>query len=433
MLSERVLTKFLKGVTKKYLSLEHIGVSTLPDPRDGVSYYLYAHVPFCHVLCPYCSFNRFIYQEDKALSYFRQLRAEMRLVADMGYQFQSMYFGGGTPTICVDELLKTIDLAHDLFDIKEISCETNPNYLTPEFARRFEGRIQRLSVGVQSFNDKLLRQMCRYEKFGPGSGNLKRIKDFVGAFPALNVDMIFNIPQQTPDILMEDIGMVMESGASQISYYPLMTAPAVASAMNKTVGQVNYRREHAYYKQVYKALSTTYKLASAWTFSHKDFGMIDEYIVESEEYVGIGSGSFSYLKGGLYVNTFSLRQYAHQINSNRLSVTAMRQYGRHEQMRYRFMMELFGLRFDKKKFKRDFGVPVEVGLWYEMVYMQASGAFASNNADELTLSPRGRYLLVVMMREFFTSLNNVREEALQALEPDERSLVLNTRHWPVPL
>ena len=433
MIAERVLTKFLKGVTKKYLSLEHIGVSTLPEPRDGASYFLYAHVPFCHVLCPYCSFNRFIFQEDKAHAYFHQLRTEMRLVADMGYQFQSMYFGGGTPTICVDELLRTIDLAHDLFDIKEISCETNPNYLTSEFARQFEGRIQRLSVGMQSFNDKLLRQMCRYQKFGHGSDNLKRIQDFVGAFPALNVDMIFNIPQQTPDILMEDIHMVMESGASQVSYYPLMTAPAVAQSMDKTVGRVNYAREYAYYRKVFKALSETYDLASAWTFSHKDIGMIDEYIVESEEYVGIGSGSFSYLNGGLYVNTFSLRQYAQQINSGRLSVTAMRQYGLHEQMRYRFMMELFGLRFDKKRFVRDFGVPVEVGLWYEMVYMQASGAFASNNADELTLSPRGRYLLVVMMREFFTSLNNVREEALQALEPDERSLVLNTRHWPVPL
>ena len=141
MLAERVLTKFLKGVTKKYLSLEHIGVSTLPEPRDGASYYLYAHVPFCHVLCPYCSFNRFIFQEDKALSYYRQLRSEMRLVADMGYQFRSMYIGGGTPTICVDELLKTIDLAHDLFEIHEVSCETNPTCLTPEFARRFRGEV----------------------------------------------------------------------------------------------------------------------------------------------------------------------------------------------------------------------------------------------------------------------------------------------------
>lgn len=65
------------------------------------------------------------------------------------------------------------------------------------------------------------------------------------------------------------------------------------------------------------------------------------------------------------------------------------------------MMQLFGLRLDKRQFERDFGMSVERGLPVEMGFMRACGAFATDNADELTLTPKGRYLVVVMMRQFF--------------------------------
>lgn len=69
------------------------------------------HVPFCERLCPYCSFNRFPYREQRARDYFQALRQEMRMLADQGYDFESVYVGGGTPTVDIDELCETIDLA----------------------------------------------------------------------------------------------------------------------------------------------------------------------------------------------------------------------------------------------------------------------------------------------------------------------------------
>jgi hypothetical protein len=92
-------------------------------------------------------------------------------------------------------------------------------------------------------------------------------------------------------------------------------------------------------------------------------------------------------------------------------------------MRYRFLMELFGLRLDKRAFQRDFGVTIDRGLRMEMSYMRAVGAFDHDDADEITLTPRGRYLLVAMMREFFIGVNNVRDQARAALKPDERQLL----------
>jgi hypothetical protein len=88
-------------------------------------------------------------------------------------------------------------------------------------------------------------------------------------------------------------------------------------------------------------------------------------------------------------------------------------------MRYRFLMELFGGELNKSHFKESFNIPIELGLPVEMTFMSLSGAFAINNTEKITLTPTGRYLLVVMMREFFSSMDKVREQARMAMSPGE--------------
>lgn len=420
LLSQYILTPYLKKMTRQYLKLSPAGIKNLPAPRDGKTYTLYVHVPFCESLCPYCSFNRFLLQEQKARDYFKRLREEMRMTYQSGYRFNSMYIGGGTPTVLIDELAETIDLARELFPINEVSCETNPNHLIPEVVGKLQGRVQRLSVGVQSFDDDLLIQMGRHAKFGSSADILEKIRWAAPHFLSLNVDMIYNFPNQTEDILRKDVRTVIESGAQQTTFYPLMTSPSVSKIMDRSVGRVDYGREARYYQIVLDELGDAFEPMSAWTFHRAGVGMIDEYIVEDEEYVGIGSGAFSYLDGSLYINTFSLKEYARAIDEGRMSVSAFQAYGKREQMRYRFMMELFSLRFDRLRFRRAFGVPVERGLWFEMLFMYLVGAFSKVANDSITMSPRGKYLSVVLMREFFSGVNNVRDQARQALSDDER-------------
>lgn len=168
MLSERLLSTVVRGCTNQYLRLTPCEETRIPDPVPGQRYMLYMHVPFCERLCPYCSFNRFPFAEDRARPYFANMRKEMLMLKELGYDFDSVYIGGGTPTIMLDELCETIDLARDTFSIKEVSSETNPNHLIPEYLDKLQGRIQRLSVGVQSFDNGLLKQMDRYEKYGSG-------------------------------------------------------------------------------------------------------------------------------------------------------------------------------------------------------------------------------------------------------------------------
>lgn len=433
MLSERMLTAVVRQCTKNYLKLQPTDDVRVPAPKPGQKYMLYMHVPFCERLCPYCSFNRFPFAEERAVPYFASMRKEMMMLKDLGYDFESLYVGGGTPTIMIDELCDTIDLAKETFSIKEVSSETNPNHLIPSYLDKLQGRVQRLSVGVQSFDDGLLKQMDRYDKYGSGAEILERIGEASPYFTSLNVDMIFNFPAQTEDILINDIERVVESGTSQTTFYPLMASPSVARQLARTVGRVDYAREQTYYQIIDELLTggtdPLFDHGSAWTYNKRGTeaagadAMIDEYVVDYEEYPAIGSGGITYLGENLYVNTFSVNDYNAAIAQNRMSLMGKTTFSKRDRMRYRFMMQLFGLRLDKRQFEHDFGCTVEAGLPVEMAFMKASGAFERDTRDELTLTPKGRYLMVVMMRQFFIGVNNLRDQARAALVGEERELI----------
>ena len=456
MLAERMLSAVVAGCTKQYLKLSPTSEVRMPAPKPGQPYMLYMHVPFCERLCPYCSFNRFPMREDRARRYFQNMRAEMLMLRELGYDFQSVYIGGGTPTILIDELCETIDLARDTFPgIQEVSSETNPNHLIPSYLEKLRGRVQRLSVGVQSFDDGLLRQMDRYDKYGSGDEIFERLGEASPYFVSMNADMIFNFPAQTEDILIRDIERVIASGASQTTFYPLMASPSVQKQMARTVGRVDYSREKRFYETICELLTGAlpgcdlgtgahgerglFEFGSAWTFNRRgalgsdgafiagdDAPMIDEYVVDFEEYPAIGSGGITYLGDTLYVNTFSVVDYNDAVERGAMSMMGSTRFSLHDRMRYRFMMQLFGLRLDKRAFKRDFGLPVELGLPAEMAFMRLNGAFATDNADELTLTARGRYLIVVMMRQFFIGVNNLRDQAREALTGEERELIFGS-------
>jgi len=413
----------MRRAVSRQLALTDTSITSLPGPVPGKPYMLYVHVPFCERLCPYCSFNRFPFDQAPATAYFKQLRDEMRMVAELGFDFESMYVGGGTPTVDIAELCTTIDLAKELFSIREVSSETNPNHLHPRWIEPLQGRVDRFSVGVQSFDDELLKQMDRYDKYGSSEEILERLRSVEGAFHSLNVDMIFNFPSQTPEVLARDIELVKSTGCNQTTFYPLMASAAVAESLRRTVGAVDYNREARYYRTIVEGLADKFTPASAWTFSRTGEGMIDEYIVDYEEYVGVGSGAFSFLDGQILVSTFSLREYGERIEAGLTTVTRSRRFKRVDLMRYRFLMSLFGMSLDKRVFESDFGTPIEHALPIEIAYMRSAGAFAIDNSEQFVLTEKGRYLLVAMMREFFISVNNLRDQARNALSGDERKLL----------
>ena len=201
-----ITDRIMDFYTKRYLHCDPVILKNPPPPQDGHKYLLYAHIPFCHTLCSYCTFHRFLFKEHVARADFVNLRKEMDYVKALGYDFHSMYVGGGTTTIIEEELIKTLEHARKLFpSIKEISCETDPQIITTPQFRNLKGLVDRMSIGVQSFNDDLLKLSERYEKFGSGEQIFERLQYAQELFPTCNIDMMFGFRGQTLDMLHEDM------------------------------------------------------------------------------------------------------------------------------------------------------------------------------------------------------------------------------------
>ncbi len=431
VIAERTLTAVMRKLNRRFIAHD-IPVRGFPSPNPGKEYVLYCHVPFCQRLCTYCGFNRFLYNHERSTRYYRSLREEMRMVSRLGYRFTSMYIGGGTPTILLDELCETIDLARELFDIREVSCETSPNHLGPELVEKLSGRVQRMSVGVQSFDDVLLDQMDRYTKYGCGEELFERVRSVAGAFRSTNVDMIFNFPSQTPEMLHRDVVLLRATGVNQTTFYPLMASPETGKSLAHTIGRISYAKEQRFYRILCDELSHDFAASSAWTFSKRGGGMIDEYIVDYDEYLGIGSGAVSFLDGRVYGNTFSLSAYHDAVDNGRLSVsTCGRRFSRRAMMAYRFATELFALKLDKRAFRREFGLRVEVAMAPEYAWLKAAGAFERDDEDLLTLTDKGRYLVLVIMREMLAGQNELRDVMRAALPAEEREMLLDNANAAV--
>ncbi len=294
-LLEPILNTFYRFKMRAVLDFETCADLTPPPPPAGEPLLLYIHVPFCETLCPYCSFHRFYYEEGVAAAYFNALRQELRLYRDAGFDFQSIYIGGGTPTIDPAELAKTLQTARDLFSVREVSCETNPNHIVGDRLDALADLgIDRLSVGVQTFDDSLLERIGRLEKYGNGREILERLAVASERFDTLNVDMIFNIPTQTDADLGRDLDILDSLAPAQVTFYPLMSAPSVLTKLRRTVGDVSYIREKRFFHMILERMRSDYRDSTAWCFSRRK-GMVDEYVI-AYDYYGAAEPSATWTK-----------------------------------------------------------------------------------------------------------------------------------------
>jgi coproporphyrinogen III oxidase-like Fe-S oxidoreductase len=405
-LIDSLLIRLFRFRTRGFMKMEEADGRVPPVPVGDA--YLYVHIPFCEVLCPFCSFHRVQHRTAQARSYFASLREEIRRYHAAGHRFTGVYFGGGTPTCEPAELVETIGLVRSLFGVGEVSVETNPKDLQPPLleALRAAG-VTRLSVGVQSFDDQLLHEMERHTKYGNGAETAERIRLAAPYFPTLNVDLIFNQPHQTLESLQRDLAIFRTLGANQISMYPLMTSPTVLRRMEKNMGQPDQRRLRQFYQAIVRELSPDFTPSSAWCFTKSGQGS-DEYLVASENYVGVGSGAFSYLDGTLYSTSFSLQAYGERIRDGLTGITTRHQLGETDRMRYTLLVKMFGLGLDQDWARARYGRRFFRKLWGELRTMEVLGA-ATRDARGWRLTGRGMFWLMLMMSEFFESVNAYRD------------------------
>lgn len=380
----------------------------LPDGRHK-DYLLYLHTPFCESLCPYCSFHRCEYQATLVETYFRALKEEISIYRQNGFRFRSAYIGGGTPTIRMDLLVDLIESIQNEQALEELSIETNPNHLAVEQLQLLKAvGVNRLSVGVQSFDDQVLHHIGRLEKYGSSQTIIRALSQAQGIIDTLNVDLIFNIPIQTDQSLRHDLDVIHSLKPDQVTFYPLMAAPSVERTLNQMLGPLDFFQEQRQYQTILAKMSADYIASTAWCFSRSRTA-VDEYLVEHDEYVGLGSGSFGFFNGRLFINTFSIGEYNRKLLRGEWPLHKLKTFAPRELRYYLLLRRLFSLQVKAPSLEAELRSLGASNPKWLLNGLRLLGLF-DREADTIKMTEKGMYFLIMAMREFFIAVDTIRDQ-----------------------
>lgn len=270
---------------------------------------LYVHIPFCEHICSYCDFSKVVYNQKVVDNYLTSLFNELNEYGNI--KFTSIYIGGGTPSsLSISQLDKLLSFLLPYLKIgASFAFEANPENLTEEkidLLKKYQ--VNRISLGVQSFNEEYLKLMNRYH-------DSKMVVDLINllkskGFNNINCDLIYGLPNQNLEDLQSDIEMMLSLPITHISTYSLSILKNTMLYIKKyQEANENVLREQYDYivnkleeNQIYR-----YEVSN---FAKKGYESSHNLLYwHNQEYIGIGLGAASYYQNVRYSNTKSLTSY----------------------------------------------------------------------------------------------------------------------------
>jgi oxygen-independent coproporphyrinogen-3 oxidase len=189
---------------------------------------IYLHIPFCAAICNYCNFNRGLHEDGLRQRYVNALIADIHLAADFSITADTIFFGGGTPSLLQpQEVARIIQACRDSFEIaadSEITLEANPESSSGETLDGFrEAGVNRLSFGVQSFRDQELQRLGRLHSSQTASHAVALAR--AAGFDNLSLDLMMWLPGQTPAHWLESVEALIALQPDHASLYLLEIYP----------------------------------------------------------------------------------------------------------------------------------------------------------------------------------------------------------------
>ena len=353
----------------------------LPYDEDS-EFGLYVHIPFCKSICDFCPYCKVIYDEETANVYIDALIKEIHLV---GKQWNgrrkatSLYFGGGTPALLADRITDIIAALTEHFIITDgIGIELHPDNVNVSVLKTLKSAgVDKISIGIQSFQDKYRRVLQR-RKFD--------IKDMSNAlneveFETVSMDFIFALPTQTFRDLKNDIDMAFANGANHIAIYPLID---FTFTKNKVPAMPKKEKRKLLDDITNYCISKGYVRKSIWTFASEESASYSS--MTRDNFFGFGCSATSLFKDQFKINTFSVLEYCKRIDANILPTALTNRFVKRQRMVYYLFWKLYSTRLDPKEFEEFFNVPLNKVYGLEFWLLRVLGFLVKDEKGyEMTL------------------------------------------------
>jgi oxygen-independent coproporphyrinogen-3 oxidase len=373
-------TEYLHG---KFQSINELGI--------------YIHIPFCRSICPYCPYNKELFNDDLVKKYTDALLKEIEYYARIAgnRKVTTFYIGGGTPTTMLYKgIEKIIEQVYKSFNLCcSVHMESHPNDLnTPNLRHIKSLGVKYLSIGVESLQDRHLQTLKR-------PYNSRSVKQAVGrsveaGFDCVNTDFIFALPGQTCLEVEEAGHELVKLGIHQSATYPLFSFPYTGLGSETIIKKpglalmLKRRRMLNILEDIF--YGSDFERSSVWAFTK---GGTDKYCsVTVPLYIGLGVSGGSYLNEIFYLNTFNVSEYISSIEDNRMPVALSVRLSRKMLMAGWLYWRIYETRFRKSDFLKRFGVEFD-SVYGWLIRSFSRMGLLRTDGDEIILNDRGSYWL----------------------------------------
>ncbi|WJE14444.1 radical SAM family heme chaperone HemW [Halobacillus sp. ACCC02827] len=369
----------------------------------------YIHIPFCQQICHYCDFTKFFYNERLADEYLIALEKEIHTYIPSGKaSVRTIFVGGGTPTAVnhqqLEKLLKMIDAHFDVAGCEEYTFEANPGDLDMEKVRLLKAYgVNRISLGVQVFDDDMLEKIGRVHKVKDVYTNIDRLLS--GGLSNISIDLMYALPGQTVEDFNKTIDEALQFGLPHYSSYSLQIEPKTVFYQRYKKGKLSKAPEERE-AEMYELLQRRLANAGAVQYEISNFakpGFESKHNLtywDNAYYYGIGAGAHGYMPGKRTINIRPLPAYVKQAMENGKPVLHEEPITRKEMMEEEMFLGLRKTQGVKvERFKEKYDQPI-VDVFGQAISAMKDRRLMEEEQGYLRLTPKGRILGNEVFQEF---------------------------------
>lgn len=374
---------------------------------------IYIHIPFCNHICYYCDFNKVFIENQPVDDYVSALGREYQAFAeDLGQEtIQTIYVGGGTPSSLNEEqIAQVFEQLYPYIQLSpepEISFEINPNDITQDKLAMLKAQgVNRLSIGVQTFNNELLRKIGRKHTAEEAIAGIQLARDM--GFDNLSMDLIFALPNQTLADFKQSLRQALALDLPHYSIYSLILEKKTVFYNLMRQGKLplpSQDLEAEMFQVAIDAMEESgrrhYEISNYGLPGYESRHNLAYW--DNAEYFGFGAGAHGYLDGWRYQNHGPIQHYLEAVADQGQAVLRRQELS----LEQRIEEEMFlGLReaggVSRARFKADFGIDL-YDLYSEPIDQLLDMGLITLDEDHIALSHHGLFLGNEVFQAFLLS------------------------------